>query len=144
MIEQFATKHGLRLSREVDGTNIVRGKVGHIYEYNDELLGVLVMPTDRSQNKLWGYARSALVRAGLQLTQDGDTEGSAVFDPNDEKQVRAVIKVAVIRKRRKASSAQLANLSRTKKSLDTEAVCVLGTTAAPQMTLTPTQSYEAA
>jgi hypothetical protein len=88
-----------------DGTKIIRGKFGHIYEYNDGLLGVLVMPKP-PRRRYWGCTRTTLQEAGLVVVQDGDGEGAATFDPSDPNQAKAAIRVAGVKRRRQLSPEQ--------------------------------------
>jgi len=43
-LTRFATQHRLRTRVDDDLTTIIPGKVGHIYEFDDKLLGVTVIP----------------------------------------------------------------------------------------------------
>lgn len=63
--------------------------------------GVVII--QRPTAKTWNFVRRTLERAGLEIHQDGDTEGSMLFDPSDKRQVRAAIKAAGIRQRRELS-----------------------------------------
>jgi hypothetical protein len=93
-IKQFAEKNNLRkMKTDVDGTVIILGRYGHIYEYNDAYMGVIIIPNPPRQ-KMWGYARTALTQAGLKIVQNGDGEGSAIFSPHKPVQVQAALKAA--------------------------------------------------
>jgi len=48
-------------------------------------------------------AKKKLVAAGFEIRQDGDCEGSALFDPHDREQVKLALKLAGIRTRRELS-----------------------------------------
>jgi len=54
----------------------------------------------------WTWAKKKLTAAGFVIKQDGDTEGTAVFDAASEEQARLAIKVAGIKRRRVLSEAQ--------------------------------------
>lgn len=105
-IQRFADKHRLKTRVGVDdGCKIIPGKYGHIYEYDDYLLGVMVM-RDPPRKRYWGCLRLALLKAGFALLQDGDGEGAAVFDPQNPKQAKAAIRAAGIKRKRQMSPAQ--------------------------------------
>lgn len=94
-IKEFAAKQRLRTKLDEDGTDIVPGKLGHIYEHDDDLLGVMVIP-EEWQNQYWTYAKKGLRAVGCMVVQDGDYEGAATFDSRDERQVRHALKAAEI------------------------------------------------
>ena len=53
-LEEFATLHGLRVKQDLDGTAIIPGKGhSHLYEYDDEVLGVLIMPVPPRSSQSW-------------------------------------------------------------------------------------------
>ena len=106
-IQAFANLYRLRVKRHEDGELIITGKLGHIYGHDDATLGLMFMP-DRP--RLWPNARRKLEAAGFVIWQDGDHEGSALFDPTNKAQARLALRVVGIRRKRRASSAQLANL----------------------------------
>ena len=105
-IQDFADQCRLktRISSE-DGTKIIPGRLGHIYEYNEYLLGVIVTP-DPPRRRYWGCSRAILVGAGLTIVQDGDGEGAATFDPTDPHQSKAATRAAGIKQKRKLTPLQ--------------------------------------
>jgi hypothetical protein len=53
-LRQFAERRRLKVRRDPDdGTDIVVGRRGHIYEYSENELGVMFMPP-KTENKPWG------------------------------------------------------------------------------------------
>jgi hypothetical protein len=110
-IHDFANKHHVSLTRAEDGTLVVKGRNGEIYEYNDEELGVLIMPTSPRQVRFWGHACKKMLAAGMTLRQNGDHEGALSFGPNNPKAARLAMKLAGVRARRVPSAAQLEALS---------------------------------
>ena len=105
-IENAAEAHRLRTRLDPDdGTKIIPGRLGHIYEHDEGVLGVMVMPNP-PRRQYWGCTRVALLRAGFSIVQDGDGEGAATFDPDNPDQVRAAIRAAGIKRRRKISPEQ--------------------------------------
>jgi len=112
-IKTFAKKHRLKLHRSPDdGTEIIRGRKGnsHLFEYDDGVLAVMIMPETLSAHR-WSAARAAFTKAGMQIRQNGDCEGTATFDPSAAHQVRVALKHAGIRRGRKLSPAQQATLA---------------------------------
>ncbi len=110
-IETFAMKHHLATTRCVDdGTLVVKGRHGEVYQYSDDELGVLVMPEPK-RFRLWGHARKEMLTAGMKVRQDADHEGAVSFDPSNKKAAKLAIKLAGIRRKRVPSPAQLAALS---------------------------------
>lgn len=105
-LEAFADRHRLkvRICAE-DGTKIIPGRFGHLYEYSDELLGVIVIPNP-PRMRYWGVTRLSLLSAGLRIVQDGDREGTATFDPHNLDQVKAAIRAAGVKRKRQLSPAQ--------------------------------------
>ena len=104
-IQNFAEHYRLKTKLSKDGTKIIQGKFGHIYEHSNGVLGVLVM-LDPPRKRYWGCARKTLLKAGFTLVQDGDGEGAAVFDPENPSQARLAIRVAGIKRKRRLSPAQ--------------------------------------
>ncbi len=109
----FASKHRFRVRRAEEGEQIIPGKFGQIYEHDAEMLGLLFMPNRR---RLWSHARRKLETAGLTIWQDGDDEGSALFDPTNAVQARLALKVIRAKPRRTPSVAQLKTLEKARKS----------------------------
>lgn len=95
-IHAFAKKYRLCVVRGEDGEPVIGGKLGHIYEHGGGLLGLLYMP---NQSFLWARARGRLQAAGFTIWQDGDAEGSALFDPDNSAQVRLAVRVVRAKRR---------------------------------------------
>lgn len=89
-ISEFAEKHGLRVKRDLCGERFIPCRAGQIYENGGGSFGVLVMAATA---KRWNSIRRKLEIAGFVIRQSGDTEGSLVFDPVDDAQCRAAIRV---------------------------------------------------
>src|SRR5262245_27127903 len=79
-ITPFATRLGLKIRVDEDGTKIIPGRHGHIYQYDNDFLGVMVIPNP-PRRRYWGCARTTLLKVGCKLVQDGDGEGAVIFDP---------------------------------------------------------------
>ena len=106
VMRRFAQTNRLKTKIDTDGTLIIPGKLGHIYQYDHQSLGVIVLPrTPRAKH--WGYTRRNLLALGFTVAQDGDREGTAVFDPASKEQARAAIRAAGIKRKRQLSPAQV-------------------------------------
>ena len=110
-IKTFATRHRLKTVVDIDGTTIVPGKTGHIYEVSGSRLGTMFLPTAYRPRKFAAIKRAAEL-AGLVPRQVGDSEGCFEFDSNDKAQVKQAIKVAGVRPKRQLSLEHKAKLLR--------------------------------
>ena len=100
-IEEFANRYNVRLRRDWCG-DMIAGKpprprpedCSHIFEMGDGRLGLcLILGSPRR----WTFAKRRLLAAGFELKQDGDSEGTFLFDPNSDLMCRMAIKEAGIR-----------------------------------------------
>ena len=106
LLQSFA--HGQRLKTRVDsdGTFIIPGKFGHLYQHDEQSLAVLVM-SSHQRTRYWSAIRRKFATLGFKLTQDGDREGAALFAPGNPEQARAAIKAAGIKRKRQLSPSQI-------------------------------------
>jgi hypothetical protein len=96
---EFAEQHSFLVKRSPDDdTDNIVGKYGEIYEYDDETLGVRVIP-EPPRRGLWVRSREKFEALGMTITQNGDQEGAAMFDPSDPRQSKAAIKAIQAKKR---------------------------------------------
>ncbi len=112
-LEDFATKYRLKVRREEDGEPMISGKFGRLYQHDPETLGLLFLP---GRPRLWPHARRKLEVADLTIWQNGDDEGSTLFDPANTVQSRLALKVIRAKPRRTPSAAQLEVLEKARKS----------------------------
>ena len=103
----WCAQNCLKANRDEDGSPIVKGKVGHLYQHNDEMLGLIFMP---GSVRSWAFARKKLEAAGCTILLDCEGEGSALFSPESEAQVALAVKLVKTRRKRKATPEQLKNL----------------------------------
>src|SRR5437879_12656148 len=101
-VEQFAQTYHGRTRRDECGETIIPGKLwkaqpkvgrmyGHqIYEHGDGRFGVLLMFDTPGK---WTNAKKKLRAAGCTVRQNGETEGTALFDPEDKTQARFALKI---------------------------------------------------
>ncbi len=109
-INTFGLKHHLIVCRDSsDYTDIIRGGNDNIlYEYGEGQLAIMILP-GVVDGKIWGAFRRTFVDAGMEILQDGDSEGSAAFDSDNPIQSKLAIKACGARKTRKLSSQRRAN-----------------------------------
>ena len=121
-IESFAAKYRLKVKRspDDDGLLVINGKYGQVYEHSGSELAVSFTPgLDKNRRgigswspKKWNNARRAALAAGMTVCQDGDSEGSLLFNPDNPEQAKLAIKIAGAKAKRQASATQLANLAK--------------------------------
>jgi hypothetical protein len=96
--------HRVGSKRDDCGETIIPGTVGHLYEHSDGThFGVLLMFATKHQ---WSSAKKTLMGAGFTIRQDGDTEGTALFNPADHSQAQLALRVAGVRFRRVLTDGQ--------------------------------------
>ena len=101
--EHFAQKYCLRTRRDTCGDETIPGREGHISEYGrGRLLVVYVGMSGRR----WGNVRRSLMAAGCSLAQDGDSQGSLVFDPRNGEQAQKAIEAIGAKRKRQMTPAQ--------------------------------------
>jgi hypothetical protein len=109
-ILDFSRKYRLKVQHDrQDGTSIIAGRRGQIYQYKEDELAVMFMPGE-SHPRLWNSQRRTCVSAGMVVRQNGDSEGVLSFDALDKEQVRLAIRLAGVRRRRKLSPEHKAKL----------------------------------
>jgi hypothetical protein len=106
-IEAFAEAERLRVRRDEDNTRIIPGKDGHVWQYDEDTLAVTLLEL---KPRAWTLRKQACLAVGMEVTQDGDNEGTCLFDPTDSEQVRVALKVAQAKRKRVLSQDQRAAL----------------------------------
>jgi hypothetical protein len=106
LLTTFAQKYRLRMKRDECGELIIPGRLGEsqIYEHSPVRLGVVIMP---GKPFVWANARKKLLAAGCQVVQNGDWEGTALFDPQNTTQAQLAIKLIKVRRKKVLSTRQL-------------------------------------
>jgi len=104
-IQAFAIRHRLKGRVDEDGTWIIPGKYGHIFEFDTGQLAVMVIP-DPPRKNYWTFSRTKLLKAGFVLLQNGDSEGSAMFSTDDAEQGKLAIQVSGVKRKRRVSPQQ--------------------------------------
>jgi hypothetical protein len=117
-MREFTSSYRLRLKRDRCGDPIIRGKLGHLYEHDLGRFGlVLEAPagSTRLDRTLRARKHKALA-AGFTLHQEGDAEAILLFNPEDHEQAQLAPRLVGAKRRRVASEAQLAVLSRAREA----------------------------
>ena len=109
-IKKFAESYRLRTSMDADGTTIISGTSGHIYENGDGNFGTVFMSEKFRSREAWNNRRKECLAVGMELHQDGDYEGTLIFDPSNVKQAKTAIKVSGTRPKRIISPEHLAKM----------------------------------
>jgi hypothetical protein len=109
-LEAFAAKHRLTTVRGPD-ERYVKGRHGFITEFSPSRLHLILSP-GTGNTGWWNNRRRIAVGHGMVIDQDGDTEGSLIFDPASPGQTRTAIRLSGARTRRAPTDAQLAALRR--------------------------------
>ncbi len=107
-IQQFAERYRVKTKRDECGDTIIPGKVGHIFDGFESSLGVCAMLPTRRQ---WGHIRKKMEAAGFIIRQQGETEGTAIFDPANKQQAKLALRLVRVKVRQQMappSAAQLA------------------------------------
>lgn len=114
-IKTFAAKHNLKTKTDACGDTIIPGKHGQLYDHEDhedhedgERFAVIHSTTPRK----WGFTRTECLAAGMELHQDGDNEGTLLFDPNNLQHVKVAIRAASCRVKKQLSPETLAKLAK--------------------------------
>jgi len=105
--KEFAEKkYRVRTRRDSCGEEIItsRNPLRHVYDHGDgKRFGVLLLLKTKQQ---WTYAKRQLLDAGFTIKQNGETEGTALFNPEDPAQVKLAFKLARINPKRVMSESQ--------------------------------------
>jgi hypothetical protein len=102
-IKEFAAKHKIRIKLDECADPIVIAKHGQIYEYSATRFGVMFLT--KSVGK-WNNRRRECEAAGMIIIQDGDTEGTLLFDPENQVQAKTAIRTVGAKQKRQISPEQ--------------------------------------
>jgi hypothetical protein len=91
--------------------------LNHIYEHDDGVLAVMIGFEGRNRVAAWEARKVMWKNAGMEILQDGDWEGSAIFDPENARQRALAVKTAGVRPKRVMSPAQAEVLRQARKLL---------------------------
>ena len=129
-LRNFAAAYRLHTYRDVDGTDIIAGKLGHIYEHSNTQLGLLFMPS-APRVRLWSSTKAKGMAAGMIVRQNGESEGTLLFDSNNPAQARLAVSLVRSRPKRiltdEQRSALSERLSKARSRLQREGTLASGT-----------------
>ena len=97
-LRAFASEHRLKAKIGDDGSQLVCGRDGEIYEYGSGHFAVMLLDLTARE---WGYRKRTGKRHGMTVMQDGDREGTMTFDPTDRGQADLAIKFAGVRRKKR-------------------------------------------
>jgi hypothetical protein len=102
LLETFADRYHLRLKGDRCGDPFIPCQRGQIYEHGGGTFGAMAINDagGKSSPKVWGNIRRALLAAGCIFHQNGDGEGTCLFDSEDPAQSRVAIMAMKARKKR--------------------------------------------
>ena len=102
-IREFSQKHKVRFKRDEEGEEIIPARHGQIYLYSGHRLGVMFLMDSVGK---WNNRRKECEAIGMETVQDGDCDGTCLFDPENKKQARLAIKLVGARQKRQLSAEQ--------------------------------------
>ena len=116
-LKTFSEKYRLKANGNGCGEVTIKGRWGQIYEYGSGKLGVMFMPPPTKEKpwgieclRKWNGLRCKATAAGMELVQNGDSEGCLTFDPADKAQALLAIKIAGCRPKKQLSAVQVAKM----------------------------------
>jgi hypothetical protein len=111
-LKGFAEHYRIRIKRDDCGDQIIRGKLGHVYQHDANQFGIVLEASANIavlENTFRSRKRRAIA-AGFSMNQEGDFESILLFDPGDAEQARLAIRLMQAKKIKQAprpSDAQL-------------------------------------
>ena len=102
-LREFAYKFRLKTIRDECGDVIIPGRNGQIYEWGSESFGCLVMAKSA---RYWNATREMLIGAGFRAIQNGDNEGTVLFNPQDGGQAGLAMKAIGPKRKRVVTESQ--------------------------------------
>lgn len=132
-IKEFAAKNKVRVKLDELQEPYVLAKHGQIYEYCSALnlgestygplFGLMFLT---KSSRIWNARREECLAVGMRLIQDGDTEGTFLFNPEFATQAKVAIKTIGARVKRQLSpearQAATERLARLRSSPPSEAI----------------------
>ncbi len=103
-LAQFAERKRLRIKRSEVGELMIPGRIGHLYEHDCGVFGLMLISPNGDDPKLDNTLRSKMrkaLREGLELHQRGDYESSFLFDAENKQHARLAIRLIGCKRKRR-------------------------------------------
>ena len=103
-LAQFAERKRLRIKRNEVGDLMIPGRIGHLYEHDCGVFGLMLMSPNGDDPKLDNTLRSKMrkaLREGLELHQRGDYESSFLFDAENKQHTHLAIRLIGCKRKRR-------------------------------------------
>ena len=103
-LAQFAERKRLRIKRNEVGELMIPGRIGHLYEHDCGVFGLMLMSPNGDDPKLDNTLRSKMrkaLREGLELHQRGDYESSFLFDAENKQHTHLAIRLIGCKRKRR-------------------------------------------
>lgn len=97
----FAANNKLRLTKDSCDEMIAKGKLGILYEYDEEQIGAMYIP--KVPRKGWKIFKETMLEVGAIVVQNGDLEGAVIFEANNGKALRTACKLLKVPNKRTLS-----------------------------------------
>jgi hypothetical protein len=117
-VQDFATQNRLTTKKDSCGEIVIPGRPRNaaraedrcrIFEYGSGKFGICLLMGTVGK---WNNRKKAALGTGFTLGQDGDSEGTLLFDPQDAKQAKLAIKLVGAKEKRRVTPEQLKRLAK--------------------------------
>lgn len=105
-LAQFAERKRLRIKRDEVGELMIPGRIGHLYEHDCGVFGLMLVSPNGDDPKLDNTLRSRMRKAlaeGLKLHQEGDYESTFTFNPDNTQHAQLAIRLVGAKRKRRAT-----------------------------------------
>lgn len=100
----FAEKYRLRVRRDECGDLVVAGRLGQLFQFDENLMGLALISPNGDDPKLDNTLRSRTrkaLRKGLELYLRGDYESIFLFSPENRQHARLAIQLIGCKRKRR-------------------------------------------
>ncbi len=117
-IQEFEEQYRLTTKKDSCGEVVIAGRPRdaaraedrcHIFEHGNGKFGICLLMGTVGK---WNNRKKTAQGEGFTLGQDGDTEGTLLFDPQDTKQSKLAIRLVGAREKRRVTPEQLNHLAK--------------------------------
>jgi len=103
-LAQFAERKRLRIKRNEVGELMIPGRIGHLYEHDCGVFGLMLVSPNGDDPMLDNTLRSKMrkaLREGLELHQRGDYESIFLFDAENKQHTHLAIRLIGCKRKRR-------------------------------------------